>query len=106
MPGKEFFDKQVSIQWVLGAVATSILFCTGTVWSFSSNWTKLNDKMDHMIDQQTDTARRDEVRNSRQEAIASAQEARLSAVERGIDRHDFRLDNVERVLQLKIPVRK
>lgn len=106
MPGKDFFDKQVSIQWVLGAIGTSLFICLGTVWSFSADWKGLNDKLDRLISQQNDSAIRTDKRIEQENALFAAHDNRLSVAERTIYQHDYRLDNVERVLQLKIPVRK
>jgi hypothetical protein len=106
MPGKEFFSKQVSIQWVISTLAGAIVFCAATLISFSANWTKLNDKLDTLIAQQGESTVRSEKRIEQENALFAAHDSRLNVVERNIDRHDFRLESVERVLQLKIPVRK
>lgn len=106
MSSKEFFNKQVSVTWVISTVFAALIGLGGTLVSFSAQWTKLNDKLDQLLEQEAKTARRAEIRDGRIDTIVATQDARIAATERTTDKHEIRIDNLERVMGLKIPLRK
>ena len=100
MSDTKIVDTKIPLTWVVRSAASVILAIGISIWMVATQYTNLINKQDQMLTRQADSERREEIRSQRQELMISSHDTRIAAAERELDKHDVRLDNIERTQRM------
>lgn len=106
MVESKIVDTKIPLTWVVRSAASVILAIGVSIWMVATQYTNLINKQDQMLNRQEDSERREEARSQQQQLLIASHDTRISAAERELDKHDVRLDNIERTQQIKGAIKK
>jgi uncharacterized protein HemX len=99
MPESKIVDTKIPLTWVVRSAISVILAIGIAIWMVATQYTNLINKQDQMLTRQAESERRAEIRSDQQQLVISSHDARISATERELDKHDVRIENLERARQ-------
>jgi hypothetical protein len=95
-------DTKIPLTWLISTALALLGAFSALLWSIAAQ----SNKIDQVLVQQAKTDARLDNRDARIDVLASTFSTAISNIQRIDDKQDLRLDNVERVVGLKIPIRK
>jgi hypothetical protein len=95
-------DTKIPLTWLISTAFALLGAFSALLWSIAAQ----SNKIDQVLVQQAKTDARLDNRDVRIDVLANTFTGAVSTIQRIDDRQDLRLDNIERVVGLKIPIRK